>query len=535
MDRATLYVAVAGVAVQSLLWPIHEVSTTKVLGAYFTANTILFGLILGTSKQLAYSFTYFAILNCVFLVTVVSLTLVRRLYFSPLSRFPGPKLAALSNIYLANEFRTGRGSFTLLKLHNNYKSDFVRIGPRELSIRNVEAVEAIYRGKYPRGTFYDVGAINGEFNLNTQRNYKFHTPWRRIWEQAFASSEFQHYNPRVEQHVANLVDAINRGNGKEIDGSKLMDNFSFDVMADLSFAHDARMQSGTGDNTYMHFIHKYMSAAGVIAVLRNLSQLLIYLPESADLKSFRLRGEALLSARQRLGTTRNDIFSHLLGTDTKTSTPIKFTQAQLNSNANLIIVAGSDTASTTLTRTFHLLAKQPEILKKLQIEVDESAETGELTVEGTRNLPYLNAVVNESLRLFNPVPMGPHAASPASGVYVAGTFIPGNMQISIPPIALMTDPRYFEKPDEYIPERWGDWDEGVKDRRAFVPFGYGVHSCVGRQLALNELRTALAAVVERWDIVLGEKYDEEEWKKGLKDHAVAQVGELWVRFVPRAS
>lgn len=122
------------------------------------------------------------------------------------------------------------------------------------------------------------------------------------------------------------------------------------------------------------------------------------------MKSFRLRGEALLSARQRLGTTRNDIFSHLLGTDTESSTPIKFSQAQLNSNANLIIIAGSDTVSTTLTRTFRLLAKQPSILRKLQTEVDECAQSSGLTVEGTRNLPYLNAVVNESLRLFNPVP-----------------------------------------------------------------------------------------------------------------------------------
>lgn len=45
----------------------------------------------------------------------------------------------------------------------------------------MDAVEKIYRGKYPRGTFYEVGAINGAYNLNTQRNYEVHTPWRRIW------------------------------------------------------------------------------------------------------------------------------------------------------------------------------------------------------------------------------------------------------------------------------------------------------------------------------------------------------------------
>ena len=129
--------------------------------------------------------------------------------------------------------------------------------------------------------------------------------------------------------------------------------------------------------------------------------------------------------------------------------------------------------------------------------------------------------------------MGAHAATPPSGVYIDSTFIPGNMQISVPPIALMTDPRYFSNPDEYIPERWLDWHEGIRDRRAFFPFGYGVHSCVGRQLALNEMRAVLASVVQKWDIVLGEKYDELEWKKGVRDHAVLQVGDLWVKFVRR--
>lgn len=109
------------------------------------------------------------------------------------------------------------------------------------------------------------------------------------------------------------------------------------------------------------------------------------------------------------------------------------------------------------------------------------------------------------------------------------------MQVDVPSLALMTDPRYFEKPDEYIPERWVDWIEGVKDKRAFFPFGYGAHSCVGRQLALNELRAVLAVVCQRWDVILGEKHDEDTWKKGWKEHGSLQVGELWVRFIPRAS
>ncbi|KAL2074673.1 hypothetical protein VTL71DRAFT_8452 [Oculimacula yallundae] len=533
MDKPNILVAATAILAHFVVSPIPEVPTVKVLQIYSTANIILFATLLLSSHQLAYSIVRFSILNLNFVVVATLLTFIRRLYFSPLSHFPGPKLAALSNAYLANAFRHGRAYFKLAELHEQYKSDFIRIGPNQLSISNVAAVEAVFRGKYPRGTFYDAGTVNGAQNLLFQRDYSIHTPWRRIWDKAFASSELQHYNPRVEHHVDRLVEVIKKANREEVNCTTIMDNLSFDIMADLAFANEAGLQAGTGDNQYIHFIHKTLAAIGIFSCFRNLAQLVKYIPEVSDVKSFRVRGEALLAARQRLGTTRKDVFSHLIGSDTSTS--IKFTQAELNANAQLVIIAGSDTTSATLTQTLRILAKQPAILKKLQAEVDDCASKGALTVETTRNLPYLNAVVNESLRLYNVVPLGSHAASPPLGLYVAGTFIPGNVQIDVPHGALMVDPRYFEKPLEYIPERWTDWSDGVKDRRAFIPFGYGAHSCVGKQLALNELRTILTNVVKRWDVVLGEKYNEQKWNEGIKDYGVLEIGELWIKFVPRAT
>jgi hypothetical protein len=181
MDAATATAVAIAVAAQLYISPIPEVSTIKVLLTYFSVNTALLLYFLTSTSQIAYSLLRLTFLNFIFLSTAITLTLIRRLYFSPLSSFPGPRLAALSNFYKANAYRTGRGAKVLLKLHEKYNSDIVRVGPNELSIRNVDAVEKIYKGKYPRGSFYEVGAINGAYNLNTQRNYDVHTPWRRIW------------------------------------------------------------------------------------------------------------------------------------------------------------------------------------------------------------------------------------------------------------------------------------------------------------------------------------------------------------------
>jgi len=150
MDVASATAAAVAIAAQVYISPIPEISTTEVLNTYFSANTILLLYLLSTTSQLVSSISRVTILNLIFLSTAITITLIRRLYFSPLSSFPGPKLAALSNLYKANIYRKGRGAKFLLELHEKYNSDIVRVGPNELSIRNVDAVDKIYKGKYPR-------------------------------------------------------------------------------------------------------------------------------------------------------------------------------------------------------------------------------------------------------------------------------------------------------------------------------------------------------------------------------------------------
>lgn len=188
-----------------------------------------------------------------------------------------------------------------------------------------------------------------------------------------------------------------------------------------------------------------------------------------------------------------------------------------------------------MTQILRMLAKEPRVLRKLQEEIDAFCSEGkELTVQTTTNLPYLGAVINEGLRLCNPLPTGVYAGTYPQGVEVAGQFIPGNVQVMIPHLVIMTDERYFPKGWEFIPERWtGEWNEGVKERRAFIPFGYGVHSCVGKQLALNEMRLTIASVVKEFNIRLGESYDEKICEEEWKDRAVLQIGKLPVYFARR--
>ncbi|KAM0150606.1 hypothetical protein ACHAQE_008383 [Botrytis cinerea] len=345
-------------------------------------------------------------------------------------------------------------------------------------------------------------------------------------------------------------------------------------MADLSFSKHSGLQDGTGDNSYMSYVHKYLSFSVIIASLRNLAQLLTYMPETFDVRTFREKGEKMLMERQEHGSTYRDIFSYLLSTDSDGGD--KFTQKELNSNANLIIIAGSDTTSSTLTQAFRALAKEPRIFSKLQREIDElcsvMSKDKEITIDSIRNLEYLNAVVDEILRLYNPIPSGPHATTYPQGIEVEGVHIPGNVQVEMSHLVLMTDERYFPQGKSFIPERWtNERPELVRDRRAYIPFGYGVHSvsrdvyatvnpqlehfinsppslyifsdehetkltnikCVGKTLALHELRLVIARIVRTFDIQFGHSHDDVLFESEWKDYMAVKIGNLWARFLPR--
>jgi hypothetical protein len=182
-----LVTSIAAIAAHVIIFPIPEVSTIKVIATYTTVNAALFSYGIASSvdnsllSRFASSVLTTVILNLIFFTVFIPLTLIRRLYFSPLSSFPGPKVAALTQLWNANQFRLGTPSLTKQKLHKQYNSDFIRTGPNELNINNVEAIALVYKGKYPRGTFYEAGALNGAFNLNMVRDYAVHTPWRRVW------------------------------------------------------------------------------------------------------------------------------------------------------------------------------------------------------------------------------------------------------------------------------------------------------------------------------------------------------------------
>jgi cytochrome P450 len=256
------------------------------------------------------------------------------------------------------------------------------------------------------------------------------------------------------------------------------------------------------------------------------------LPLLPEIKAFLAKGREVLEARLRKGSSRADIFSHLLAPDPDTGETL--TKFQLESNAQLTIVAGTDTTASTMTALFTEFARNPRIQAAVHGELKEAFSSAqEIDVQQLTNLPYLNACINEALRVWPAVPGGGRYCTPPSGITVDGTFIPGNVAVKVSTVMLMKDPRYFVDGEKFIPERWTTRPELVKDKRAFVPFSYGAHVCVGKALAMNEMRLVVGRLIWDYEVKTGKGWSKEKWETGWRDYFTVMMGEACLRFEKR--
>ncbi|XP_047472152.1 cytochrome P450 2L1-like [Penaeus chinensis] len=153
-----------------------------------------------------------------------------------------------------------------------------------------------------------------------------------------------------------------------------------------------------------------------------------------------------------------------------------------------LFFAGSETTVGTLTFMIYYLANYPEVQKKFQAEIDEVLPKGTLaTLEDRSRMPYTEAVIHEVLRVSSLASVGvPHVA--VRDTKLGGYLLPKGTIVSTAAAAMHHDPRYWNEPEKFKPERWLD-DQGkfTTKKEGFLPFGVGKRVCVGESLARMEL------------------------------------------------
>ncbi|KAI0098886.1 cytochrome P450 [Nemania sp. FL0031] len=425
---------------------------------------------------------------------------VFRIFFHPLHKFSGPLGCKISSAWFATYIRKQDAFRQLHKLHQKY-GNILQIGSNDLSIAHPQAVQAIYGSdsKCLKSDWYDLTYPMA--SLQSTRDDGIHSRRRRIWSTAFGSRNLRDYEERMVWYRALLIKAIEDSNGGPIDLTKLFKSYSFDIMGELAFGRSFEMLETNEEHEAIKLLNSGLFALGFKLPMW-FFRLLTSIPGATkDWWGFIRYCIAQLDSRIQAKGEKKDIMSCLLAPSNGQS-PTGFDRTLLEGDAQLIIVAGSDTTSTALTTVFRYLAQYPHHVALLRAEIENlpRTELGDYIHTDLANLKHIDGVINEALRLFPPVPTILPRITPPEGLDIGGTFIPGNTTVFCPQFVVGRSSECYASPDEFIPERWYSQRELIRNASCFSPFSTGQYGCVGQPLAYLTMRATILRIIADYDI-----------------------------------
>ena len=469
-----------------------------------------------------------------FLLGLYGSLLAYRMFLHPLNRFPGPVAARVGDLWLCLQLG-GHDMHRLSDRLSKRYGEFVRIGSSTLMLTHPLAVAAIHGPGSPcrKAAMYDFEQPNRGI---ATRDEALHAVRRRVWSRGFGDKALRTYEPRVAAYVHMLLGRLADARGKPIDMARLAEAFAFDTMGDLGLGSDFGMLRDARMHEAVEQLVKGMTIMGwrlpmwLMRLLVDVAQSLVPTEATTGFLAFCYHHLDRFMVDPQRGE-RPSLMAPLLTYYEKQDAAERDFSA-LRNDCRFIIIAGSDTVAATLAFAFFHLAKHPEHVTRLRDELlPLRAADGTFLHQQIFDASHLNAVINETLRLHPPASTIPRI-TPPQGISIADTFIPGNMTVFSSQYALGRSEAIYLKADDFIPERWYSRPDLIKDSAAYAPFSVGHHSCLGRPLALMEMRLTLAEVLSRYDIAFAPGFDLDYFLGHVHECMSWHIGNLDLTFTP---
>lgn len=202
----------------------------------------------------------------------------------------------------------------------------------------------------------------------------------------------------------------------------------------------------------------------------------------------------IIAEKQRSQARTNDLLSTLLRAMDDDGSHM--TAKQVRDETMTLLIAGHETTALAIAWTLHLLAENPRVEKQLSEELASVLGGRVPTVDDLDRLPYLRAVIDESLRLYPPVYVVSRVAS--EPINLGGYRFPVGTSFLMAPWVIQRSARYFDGPLEFRPERWLDGQRKRLPAYAYFPFGGGPRRCIGGTFALNEAGLIVAYLLQQF-------------------------------------
>ncbi|KAI1266629.1 cytochrome P450 [Xylariaceae sp. FL1019] len=459
-------------------------------------------------------------------------------YFHPLSKYPGPKLAAITQVWLAYVWLSGRYPTIIHNAHRKY-GGVVRVSPNELSFDTVQAHRDIYstpsRSKKPfikDATFYNNGDVRVLFY---EIDAVEHAWQRKLLATGFSNAAMRSQEHLIHRYVDLFVQKMGHSSvmsrGKGVNVTETIMWLGFDIMGEMTFSESFGCLESGQPHFWVSLMRDGAHAAILPAFSARMPLLRMILPYMITKSAIENRDKhyeyTLKTVRRRIQLQNQEAYgesSDLFGPMVASG---KLDEAQLVSMAQALVIAGADTVSHALTGALYFLCANPACLEQLQHEIRGLGSYDELTGLRLATLPYLNAVLEETMRAFPPIAFGLPRVSP--GDIVDGHFIPEGATVSAPHWAIMHNEAEWDDPYAFKPERW------LRPNSESLPkglaFSSGPRACLGVSQAWLEIRIALAKLVYTYDMRFAR--DHGDWINEARMYMMWQEAPLMVEFGER--
>lgn len=338
--------------------------------------------------------------------------------------------------------------------------------------------------------------------------------WRRIrsiLSPSFTSGRLKEMLDIMKQHSAVLISSMKKKADKDepLELKEFFGPYSMDVVTSTAFSVDIDSLNNPSD-PFVTNIKKMLKFDffNPIFLAVVIFPFLIPVLEKLDFAFFPTSvTDFFYAALQKIKTdretskqkTRVDFLQLMI--DSQQNNDSKqdkgLTDHEILSQAMIFLFAGYETTSSSLTFLSYNLATNPQVMKKLQEEVDATfPNKAPIQYQELMQMEYLDCVINESLRLF-PIASRLERVAKAS-VEINGFVIPKGMVVIVPTWPMHRDPEIWPEPEKFKPERFSKENKETIDPYIYMPFGAGPRNCIGMRFALVLVKLAIVEILQRY-------------------------------------
>ncbi|KAI0117975.1 isotrichodermin C-15 hydroxylase [Nemania sp. FL0031] len=482
------------------------------------------------------------------LALYASLRCIYLLYFHPISRYPGPRLAAVSNLWYAYHWFTGKYPWAIARALDKY-GDVVRIAPNELVFVTPRAASDIYASHtknlehFTKTDFFIFGLEDN--GLNWEMDPVKHRNDSKQLSPAFSLKSIRSKEQIVHQYIDDFVQKLKTHGPKPegIDLKTWADWLAMDISAYLAYSREMNNMRDMKTAPFLDqlwVVNFFVMANQVFKRFPFLSLLKFFCIPPSAIASFpkleRINREELEVRIKNRGKKEHlDHFEQLLPVDAPL--PSKKEEKHIEVTIGHLMIAGYEPTSSQFQCTLMLSLLEPESLRWLVEEIrSEFKSYDEIIPEALAGLPVLHAFLMESLRYTVLAGHGLPRVSP--GATVDGNWVSKGVTVQFAHFAFTRNRRYFHESDKFRPQRWlpkdhPHWDPAFANDalQDFFPFSQGPRSCIGMTLAWRQTRLFVAKVLWSFDMepVPGESM---VFERDFKIYGMWEKPSFRARFVP---